>query len=65
MGSIRRKLHDDRVKMTEVEMNNVTLKKSGKEETMFLNKAAAPPTRSAMPAAIGNISNSSSSTVVK
>ena len=54
-------------KMTEDKNeDNVTLKKSGKEETMALNKAAAPPTRSAMPAATGNISSSSSSsTVVK
>ena len=43
-------------KMTEDKNeDNVTLKKSGKEETMALNKAAAPPTRSAMPAATGNI----------
>ena len=46
--------------------DNVTLKKkSGKEETMTLNKAAAPPTRSAMPTATGNISSSSRRTVVK
>ena len=45
--------------------DNVTLKNSGKGETMTLNKAAAPPTRSTMPAATGNISSSSSSTVVK
>ena len=32
---------------------------------MTLNKAAAPPTRSAMPAATGNISSSSSRTVFK
>ena len=49
-------------KMTEGKNeDNGTLKKSGKEETMTLNKAAAPPTRSAMPAATGNISSSSSS----
>ena len=32
---------------------------------MTLNKAAAPPTRSAMPAATGNMSSSSSGTVFK
>ena len=43
-------------KMTEDKNeDNVTLKKSGKEETMTLIKAAAPSTRSAMSAATGNI----------
>ena len=40
-------------------------KNQDKEETMTLNKAAGPPTRSVMPAATGNISSSSSSAVVK
>ena len=47
-------------------MHCVKRQKTRKEETMTLNKAAAPPARSAMPAATGNISRSSSSrTVVK
>ena len=46
MGSIRRNLHNDRVKMTEVKMKtNVTIKKSREDEMMTSSKAAAPQPR--------------------
>ena len=52
MGSIRRKLHNDCVKMKEVKMKTkLPSKKSREDETMTLSKAAAPQTRSALQAA--------------
>ena len=43
MGSTRRKIHNDCVKMTEDKMKTtLQSKKSREEETMTLNKAAAP-----------------------
>ena len=49
MGSTSRKMHNDCVKMTEDKMNTtLQSKKSREEETMTLNKAAAPLTHSAI-----------------
>ena len=51
MGSIRKRLHNDCVIITEVKMKTkIPSKKSREDETMTLNKAAAPLTRSAMQA---------------
>ena len=52
MGSIRRKIHNDCVKMTEDKMKTkLPSKKSREDETMPLNGAAAPQPRSALQAA--------------
>ena len=49
MGFIRKKLHNDCVKMTEVKMKTtLQSNKSREDETMTLSKAAAPQPRSAL-----------------
>ena len=61
MGSMRRKLHNDCVVMTEVKMKTkLPSKKSREDETMTLSGAAAPQPRSALQAAIFESYESSS-----
>ena len=47
MGSVRRNLHNDRVKMTEVKMKTQSPQNQREDEMMTSSKAAAPQARSA------------------